>query len=82
MTTTPDYFYSKLDVAAINVIVRGVSISVRNRRATSPDLLAVPAGLFPPQTLNGVRLLENPVTRQRIPHEIAAASATLGVDST
>jgi hypothetical protein len=42
MTTTPDYFYSKLDVAAINVIVRGVSISVRNRRATSPDLLAVP----------------------------------------
>ena len=42
MTTTPDYFYSKLDVAAINVIFRGVSISVRNRRATSPDLLAVP----------------------------------------
>ena len=41
MTTTPDYFYSKLDVAAINVIFRGVSISVRNRRATFPGLVAV-----------------------------------------
>jgi|GEM_PF-4233222 len=41
MTTTPDYFYSKLDVAAINVIIRGVSTSVRNRQTTFPDLLAV-----------------------------------------
>ena len=41
MTTTPDYFYSKLDVAAINVIVRGVSTSVRNRQATFPGLVTV-----------------------------------------
>ena len=53
MTTTPDYFYSKLDVAAINVIFRGVSTSVRNRQTTFPGLVAVAYVLLrhkPPQT--------------------------------